>query len=66
MSKYHEWVNMPARKISSTYPWAICDKCGLVRLKNKISQWAARQECGNYKHLPEFQRFLKLENRKDF
>jgi len=27
------------------FPWLTCDHCGLVRLKNKASQKAERQEC---------------------
>jgi hypothetical protein len=57
--KAHKWVHTPTRKKSSTYPWAICDHCGLVRLKNAISAWAAKQSCGEYKDTPEFQKFIR-------
>ena len=59
MAEGHKWVHVPVRKKSSTYPWAICDHCGLVRLKNKISEWAAKQPCDTWKDSAEFKRFAK-------
>lgn len=37
----HVWVATGLRRI----PWAVCDRCALVRLKNEISERAARKPC---------------------
>lgn len=39
------------------YPWAVCRHCGLVKLKNRISEWCASRDC-NYKDLAPYKRWL--------
>lgn len=34
-------------------PWAICKKCGLVYLHNKLTEWAIEKGC-NYADHPSY------------
>lgn len=43
----HDWIS--AKGTNATY----CDKCGLVWLKNRISQVCIKAGCAHYKH-PEY------------
>jgi hypothetical protein len=33
------------------YPWHICRNCGLVKLRNKLTQWCVKMGCNNEDHL---------------
>lgn len=38
-------------------PWMICDICGLVRLRNPITDWCDRHGCNNDDH-PGYKRAI--------
>jgi len=40
----HKW-----RKLAS-FPWLICATCGLVRLKNALTDWCVRHGCDHAEH----------------
>ena len=41
MTDAHEFARLKA------IPWPICRRCGLVWLRNPISDWAVRHGCGH-------------------
>ena len=61
MSEYkyepHSW-RKPKR-----YPWLVCQHCGLVALKNHLTEWAIGKGC-NYKdavgHKNAVEKYTKL------
>lgn len=53
----HKWVNTPKR---APFPWAICDHCGLVRLKNKVTDLAVKLGCG-WKEHPTYIAYAKRQ-----
>lgn len=43
----HAWVQRGKRaRSTASFAWPICDRCGLVALRNPASQAAARKPCG--------------------
>lgn len=53
----HEWINTPKR---AALPWAICDKCGLVALKNESTKLAIKLGCG-WKEHPRMIAYMKAK-----
>jgi len=39
-------------------PWPVCIGCGLVRLRNPITEWCVRHGC-NHEDRPEYKSVLK-------
>lgn len=40
----HSWGQLKA------LPWAVCVKCGLVKLRSPFTQWSIKHGCNNEDH----------------
>lgn len=54
----HHFIPM-SKKSKCAYPY--CVACGLIYMKNGLSEWAAKQGC-NYKEHPSFKTKLGITN----
>ena len=52
----HSW-RKPKR-----YPWMVCQNCGLVALKNPLTEWAINKGC-NYKEASGYSDAIKKHTR---
>jgi hypothetical protein len=48
----HSWVKRKA------FPWRMCFRCGLVDLRNPLSQWAVQHGCDNDEH-PDYRAVVR-------
>ena len=46
------------RKLTKTIPWLYCPKCGLLYLRNSITQWCIKMGCDHEYH-PQYKKMLK-------
>lgn len=48
-------------KLSKSFPWLYCKHCGLVSLRNELTEWCRRMGCNASDH-PEY--FSRCRNAK--
>lgn len=47
--RFNAWRVGRGRK-AKTMPWNLCNGCGLVRLRNALTDWCARHGCDYDEH----------------
>lgn len=46
------------KALGKKLPWQYCNKCGLVAVRNKITEWCITKGCNNEDH-PQYKETLK-------